>query len=274
MAVTNNNGIPYGQPAASAAERPADAGWQGWPTWVAQVQQTLRHQQEQIAMLQKRVDMLMAQVQTATAKPTYHIDKIEYQFDQLKIEKLDGTLNIGIQPSGDGGEGEIDQFIVQQAKKGNVVQSGAPGAAGVGGAGIGNAESGEPGSLNSKPNVFPSAGPASMQMPPPFGTVQTRVNDYLDNKAPQALVAFEHELNLPLDPYHRRIVIEDIRRQAPTRIQFYMQQASSGDIAQADSASLEDQVTAKTIRDVDMAMRQYLTKLSSGGESAGGVNTV
>ncbi|MBD3918658.1 hypothetical protein H8B09_07850 [Paenibacillus sp. PR3] len=267
MAVTNNNGIPYGQPAASAAERPT-AGWQGWPTWVAQVQQTLRQQQEQIAMLQKRVDMLMTQVQTAAAKPTYHIDKIEYQFDQLKIEKLDGTLNIGIQPSGDGGEGEIDQFIVQQAKKGNVIPSGPLGAAvdgGNGGTGIGNAESGAPGSLNSKPNVFPSAGPASMQMPPPFGTVQTRVNEYLDTKAPHALVNFEHELNVPLDPYHRRIIIEDIRRQAPTRIQFYMQQASSGDIAQADSPDFEDQVTAKTIRDVDMAMRQYLTKLSSGG---------
>jgi|GEM_PF-466400 len=276
MAVTNSNGVPYSHPAASAAERPT-AGWQGWPTWVAQVQQTLRNQQEQIAMLQKRVEMLMAQVQTAAAKPTYHIDKIEYQFDQLKIEKLDGTLNIGIQPSGDGGEGEIDQFIVQQAKKGNIVTNGAPGAAvngGNGGTGAGLAENGAPGSFNSKPNVFPSVGPASMQAPPPFGTIQTRVNDYLDSKAPQALVTFEQELHVPLDPYHRRIIIEDIRKQAPTRIQFYMQQASSGDIAQGDSPSFEDQVAAKTIRDVDMAMKQYLMKLSNGEESAGGVKTV
>lgn len=275
MAVTNNNDIPYGQPAASAAERSAGTGWPGWPAWISRVEQTLRYQQEQIAMLQKRFDMLMAQVQAAEAKPTYRIDKIEYQFDQLKIEKLDGTLNIGIQPSGDGGESDIDQFIVQQAKKGVAGPNGAAGAGGNGGNGNGNGGSGGPGSLNSKPNVFPSAGPASMQMPPPFGDVQTRVNAYLDNNAPTALVSFEQELNVPLDPYHRRIIIEDIRRQAPTRIQFYMQQAAqSADIADANSALLEDQVTAKTIRDVDMAMRQYLTKLSSGGETAGGVNTV
>ncbi|WP_317965641.1 spore germination protein GerPC [Paenibacillus sp. CCS19] len=270
MAVTNNNDIPYGQPAASAAERSASTGWPGWPAWISRVEQTLRHQHEQIAMLQKRIDMLMAQVQAAEAKPTYHIDKIEYQFDQLKIEKLDGTLNIGIQPSGDGSESDIDQFIVQQAKKGAAGPNGVTGAGG-----NGNGESGAPGALNSKPNVFPSAGPASMQMPPPFGDVQTRVNSYLDNNAPTALVSFEQELNVPLDPYHRRIIIEDIRRQAPTRIQFYMQQAAqSADIADANSAQLEDQVTAKTIRDVDMAMRQYLTKLSSGGETAGGVITV
>ncbi|PWW05692.1 spore germination protein PC [Paenibacillus cellulosilyticus] len=267
MAVTNNNGL-YGQPAASAAEQTAGAAWPGWPTWVNQVQQTLRHQQEQITMLQKRVDMLMTQVKAAEARPTYHIDKIEYQFDQLKIEKLDGTLNIGIQPSGDGSESDIDQFIVQQAKKGAAGPTGA--AAGANGVGTG-----EPGSLNSKPNVFPSAGPASMQMPPPFGTVQTRVNEYLDQKAPMSLVHFEQELNVPLDPYHRRIVIEDIRRQAPTRIQFYMQQAAQGeDITEADTTALEDQVTAKTIRDVDMAMRQYLSKLSSGSEAGGGVITV
>lgn len=274
MAVTNNNGIPYGQPAANAAEHTTGAGWPGWPTWVTQVQQTLRHQQEQIAFLQKRIDMLMAQLKAAEAKPTYHIDKIEYQFDQLKIEKLDGTLNIGIQPSGDGSESDIDQFIVQQAKKGAGGPHGSAAGAVGNGNGAGNGDNG-PGSLNSKPNVFPSAGPASMQMPPPFGTVQTRVNEYLDSRAQMALVNFEQQMNVPLDPYHRRIIIEDIRRQAPTRIQFYMQQAAqSADIADANSTSLEDQVTAKTIRDVDMAMRQYLNKLSSGDESAGGVITV
>jgi spore germination protein PC len=113
-----------------------------------------------------------------------------------------------------------------------------------------------------------------MQAPPPFGTIQTRVNEYMDEKAPVALVNFENELNTPLDPYHRRIIIEDIRRQTPTRIRFYMQQAAqAADVAEADSSSLEDQVTAKTIRDIDMAMKQYLTKLLSGGQSTGGVIT-
>lgn len=32
-------------------------------------------------------------------KPTTNIERIDYQFDQLKIERLEGTLNIGLNPS-------------------------------------------------------------------------------------------------------------------------------------------------------------------------------
>ncbi|MNG13098.1 putative spore germination protein GerPC [compost metagenome] len=76
---------------------------------------------------------------------------------------------------------------------------------------------------------------------------------------------------MPLDPYHRRIVIEDIRRQLPTRIQFYMQQmkANNPDF-DTQPFTVEEQVTGKTIRDVQMAFRQYLMKLGTNGSGPEG----
>lgn len=137
------------------------------------------------------------------------------------------------------------------------------------GAGAGAAPAQKP------PNVFPTASPAATQPPPPFSAIQSRVDAYLDQTAPIRLGAFEMEQNLPLDPFHRRIVIEDLRKQMPQRIQYYMQQVSKdqGDDEQDDSA-IEEQVTTKTIRDIEMAFRQYLNKLANGGTNAGGVNTV
>lgn len=261
MTVSMNNGIPISQ-AAQAAEQ--QSGWPGWPAWVQHVQHSFKMQQEHIARLQSQLDSLSMQLKAAEAKPTYHIDKIEYQFDQLKIEKLDGTLNIGIQPPADGSESDIDQLIVQQAKNGFDASS------------VVNSGNGSNEIINNtKPNVFPSAGPAMMQAPPPFGSIQTRINDYLDQNGALKLAMYEAEYNLPLDPYHRRIVIEDIRRQSPTRIQFYLQQAAqAANTSDSNGPTVAEQVTAKTIQDIDMALRQYITKLSGGDASAGGVTQV
>ncbi|WP_127530074.1 spore germination protein GerPC [Paenibacillus kobensis] len=266
MTSSNNSGIPpASQPPQSSESRPQQAasGWPGWPAWVAQVQNALRLQQEQIMMLQKRVDMLSAQLKSAEAKPTYSIDKIEYHFDQLKIEKLDGTLNIGIQPPADGSESNIDQLIVQQAKNGHGI--------GITGDGSGDGNNVVGSGTSGTPNVFPSAGPAATNLPPPFDNIQRRVNQYMEQQGAEALASLEQEIGLPLDPYHRRIVIEDIRRQLPTRIQFYMQQMKTNNPdSDTQPFTVEEQVTGKTIRDIQMAFRQYLMKLSTNGSGPEG----
>ena len=38
-------------------------------------------------------------MQELTEKPPVNIERIDYHFDQLKIERLEGTLNIGLNPS-------------------------------------------------------------------------------------------------------------------------------------------------------------------------------
>ncbi len=58
--------------------------------------QQMEQQQKMIEQLQKKIDRL----QTTEHPPKTVIEKIEYHFDQLKIETLEGTLQIGLTPNG------------------------------------------------------------------------------------------------------------------------------------------------------------------------------
>ncbi|OBZ08134.1 MULTISPECIES: spore germination protein GerPC [Bacillales] len=212
-----------------------------WQVWSLEVQHKLKEQQEQLEALEAKVAALCDQVKQLEARPTYSIDKIEYRFDQLKVEKLDGTLNIGMTAPGtdeDSFPGNIEQLAV------------------------------------SKPEVFPSAGPS---IPPPSGLyndVFAGMNRYLDDEAPQRLIAYENELCIPLDPYHRRIIMEDIRKQVPTRIQYYMQQSMKGSVDQtaaSNDPSIAGNVLSKTIRDSDAAMLAYMRQLQTGEPASGGM---
>ncbi|MEI2663557.1 spore germination protein GerPC [Rossellomorea sp. LJF3] len=52
-----------------------------------------------IVALEKKVDELSQELTAIKETPKINVEKIEYKFDQLKVESLDGTLNIGLNPS-------------------------------------------------------------------------------------------------------------------------------------------------------------------------------
>ncbi|CAM3962144.1 spore germination protein GerPC [Paenibacillus alkaliterrae] len=212
-----------------------------WQAWSLDVQHKLREQQERIDKLETQVNALYDQVKKLEARPSYNIESIEYHFDQLKVEQLDGTLNIGMTAPGSGNDtfpGSIDQLSVTE------------------------------------PQVFPSAGPAITPLPAPYDDIFAEMNRYLDTQAAQKLISYENELCLPLDPFHRRIIIEDIRKQVPTRIQYYMQQFSNGAEGQSDAkdtGNITSSVLAKTTRDTDAALFAYMRQLQNGSPSSGGM---
>lgn len=63
-----------------------------------QITQQLERQESLIKQLQKKQRALEKELTEVKEKPVLHIDRIEYQFDQLKIDRLEGTLNIGLNP--------------------------------------------------------------------------------------------------------------------------------------------------------------------------------
>jgi spore germination protein PC len=67
-----------------------------WNNYIYELQQIAYRQGEQISVLEAKVDQLERQLQE---NKNSSIDKIEYHFDQLKIERLDGTLHIGLSPN-------------------------------------------------------------------------------------------------------------------------------------------------------------------------------
>lgn len=61
--------------------------------YITQMQQHIHQLYDQMNSLENRIQQLE---QNASPKTT--IEKLEYHFDQLKIERLDGTLHIGVSP--------------------------------------------------------------------------------------------------------------------------------------------------------------------------------
>jgi spore germination protein PC len=74
------------------------------------VQTTLQIQENRIAALEQTIHKLQEQLKQLKDKPNIQVEKIEYKFDQLKVETLDGTLNIGLNPSD---LANIEDFAVQ-----------------------------------------------------------------------------------------------------------------------------------------------------------------
>ncbi|MCG1020051.1 hypothetical protein EKQ44_00075 [Sutcliffiella horikoshii] len=76
---------------------------------VQQLQQVVENQTKQISTLEELVKLMQKEIIQLKEKPSMNIERIEYKFDQLKVETLEGTLNIGLTP---GSSGEIEDFIV------------------------------------------------------------------------------------------------------------------------------------------------------------------
>jgi spore germination protein PC len=68
-------------------------------------------QAKQITTLEEALTQMQQEIIRIKEKPSMNIERIEYKFDQLKVETLEGTLNIGLTP---GSAGEIEDFVVTQ----------------------------------------------------------------------------------------------------------------------------------------------------------------
>lgn len=63
------------------------------------MQAYIQHQDKKLQKLQKKIQTLEETVSSLKARPPVNIERMEYSFDQLKVDTLEGTLNIGLNPS-------------------------------------------------------------------------------------------------------------------------------------------------------------------------------
>lgn len=78
--------------------------------YLFQLHHFVQSQEKRILQLEQEIRTFKAELQEVRSRPPIHVDTIEYQFDQLKVETLEGTLNIGLNPSDMEG---IEEFAVQ-----------------------------------------------------------------------------------------------------------------------------------------------------------------
>ncbi|MCA1030979.1 spore germination protein GerPC [Bacillus timonensis] len=81
--------------------------------YIQQMHQFVSKQNQRMNQMEQIIQQLSKELNELKQRPMTNIEKIEYKFDQLKVETLEGTLNIGLNPT----DGEaIEDFAVSQGK--------------------------------------------------------------------------------------------------------------------------------------------------------------
>jgi spore germination protein PC len=86
--------------------------YQDYSQYIHWLQQCVQAQERRIAQLEQLVKQMAADLKQLKDKPPIHVGTIEYKFDQLKVETVEGTLNIGLNPSDVQG---IEDLAINQA---------------------------------------------------------------------------------------------------------------------------------------------------------------
>lgn len=162
-----------------------------------QYSEKMRHY---LQLLEKRINDLEKQVATLTnditaikEKPSVHIERIDYSFDQLKVETLEGTLNIGLNPED---LSNIEELAIN------------------------------PNSPINQPHApfYPPIDPK--QMMNRSMDIEEEMNQFIQLELPDIIRKKQNELNMPEEESYVSFIQEDITKQLPTRIQYYLQQAN------------------------------------------------
>lgn len=150
--------------------------------YLSKLQQMIQDQNDKIREMELQIKRLQKQVKEISSKP----QTVEYKFDQLKVEKLEGTLHIGLGHSAESKD-LIEQFNLGQ----NTVQM--------------------PGEMKR----------SSIENPNYREMIQV-MDDFFAKEAPVYLKSLENKINVPLDENYRIFILEDVQRQVPGRIKHYL----------------------------------------------------
>ncbi|KOP81689.1 spore germination protein GerPC [Cytobacillus solani] len=140
-------------------------------------------QERRIQSLEKIISELQKEMKSLKERPPINIERIDYKFDQLKVETLEGTLNIGLNPND---LENIDDFAVDNQKINAPV---------------------------SPKNFMKKA----ME-------IEDEMYRYLESDLPNIIAEVQMSLNVPADESYISFIKEDIKKQLPNRIDYYLKQ--------------------------------------------------
>jgi spore germination protein PC len=180
-------------------------------------------QERRIKQLEENVMELSEELKIIKNKTPIHIDRIEYKFDQLKVEKLDGTLNIGLNPNDLQG---IEDFAVNnQSSTGNPNDPSAP--------------------FQTMMRIESSILP----------TIDTTVNQVIQQ------YMLEHQVSV--DESYVTFIKDDIKKQLPSRIQYHLNQVSLEHRSQESQSEVDTRIIELLHNDIKNGIYLFLDNLPS-----------
>ncbi|MBX9971916.1 spore germination protein GerPC [Cytobacillus firmus] len=155
-------------------------------SYLQQLHAFVEAQEKRIRSLEAAVKKLQEETEVLKSRPPMQIDRIEYKFDQLKVESLEGTLNIGLNPSE---LQNIEDFAVDNQ--------------------------------NIKAPISPNNHMKRTM------EIEDAIYQYLESKLPEIVASVQQKLNVNADDSYIAFIKEDIKKQLPNRIDFYIKQQQS-----------------------------------------------
>lgn len=152
--------------------------------YIQQLFHILHTQSEQLSRMEQMLKEMRSELDRLRQGSEKTIDRVEYNFDLLKIEKLEGTLNIGLMPK-DGQS--LDDITVNGQPPLGLSQSGNSG-----------------GEL--------------------YTNIYQNVSRYLEDTVPEQIERMIPEAHFVLGDEYAAVIIEDVRKQLGDRITVYLKQ--------------------------------------------------
>lgn len=188
-----------------------------------QLHDYLQAQNATMEKMQKTIEQMHKDISELKEKQVPSVTKNEYKFDLLKVEKLEGTLNIGLNPKSS--EGSIDEMSVHQSMD------------------------------------VPPASHQAQQTSPSFDRVREQVYRYLDHDARQDLERIEQECGFPLDDAYRSFILTDIKKQINQRILYYLNQMDISRLEPEQLEPWEEKTVQKVKRDIERTCESFIKNL-------------
>lgn len=153
------------------------------------------------------------------------IDRVEYKFDQLKIERLEGTLNIGLAPFQGENQG-IEDFSVNQEQL-NIGYSGQNG----------------------------------YQLC--CDNIKRQINSFLTTECESVILSLEQKYRYNLDETYRKFIIYDVQKQIDKRIEHYLKTFDTKQLNhdQSYQHQAERDVTEKVKVDIHKTLELFVQNL-------------
>lgn len=182
-------------------------------------------QNKRIVNMEKDIKNIRQEMKKLKENKGTVVEKIEYKFDQLKVERLEGTLNIGITPNG---TGEIEEYSVNGKMMEDV--------------------------------TFP----AEQKQQEVNKLIQEDINKYFSKEISSDLYNIAKVHNYPIDETYEELIINDIRKQINERIQLYLNQLDK-EINSENMGSIKNEVVGRIKKDINNSIEAFIKNLPKKG---------
>jgi spore germination protein PC len=189
--------------------------------YIRQLHLFVESQATKIKSLETLVQSLASDLNELKSKPTIQVDKIEYKFDQLKVETLEGTLNIGLNPTD---LQAIEDFAVE-----------------------------------GKQAVSHPLGPANQFQS--TMRIEESLLQNIDSEVVSIIQQYNQENQVNIDDSYVAFIKDDIRKQLPNRIQYHLNHIPIDQRANDQSTEYESRIIELIRNDIQNGIYTFLNNL-------------